>query len=122
MDPVAKRIGRLRALMGVMLTAAALVVGFVTYIKLSHNESSSTKDRFASIVEAAASKLDHNFLKMDDALRLLAQAYAESNPSLSDWPTAVLPSFRNSARLVRQIAGADTIAFAPLVKPQDLSR
>ncbi|KAJ1402756.1 hypothetical protein B484DRAFT_437545, partial [Ochromonadaceae sp. CCMP2298] len=122
MDPVAKRIGRLRALVGVMLTAAALFVGFVTYIKLSHTESSSAKDRFASIVEAAASKLDHNFLKMDDALRLLAQAYAESNPSLSDWPTAVLPSFRNSARLVRQIAGADTIAFAPLVKLQDLSR
>jgi len=90
---------------------------------LSLIEGSSAKYRFTSTVEAAVSKLDEDFKNMDNGIRLLAQTYVEKNPSLSDWPTVALPNFyTDSGPLMKELAGADTVAFLPLVKPDDLSR
>ncbi|KAJ1418187.1 hypothetical protein B484DRAFT_143743 [Ochromonadaceae sp. CCMP2298] len=123
MDPVAKRISGLRTLVAVMLGVAAGIVGVGSYIGLSHIESSSAKYRFTTNVDAAVSKLDENFKNMDRGMRLLAQTYVEKNPSSSDWPTVVLPNYyTDSGPLMKELAGADSIAFLPLVKPEDLSR
>ncbi|KAJ1427491.1 hypothetical protein B484DRAFT_75574 [Ochromonadaceae sp. CCMP2298] len=123
MDPVAKRISGLRSLVAVMLGVAAGIVGVVSYMGLSLIEGSSAKYRFTSTVEAAVSKLDEDFKNMDNGIRLLAQTYVEKNPSLSDWPTVALPNYyTDSGTLTKDISGADTIAFVPLVKPDDLSR
>mmetsp|Transcript_3583 Transcript_3583/g.8146 ORF Transcript_3583/g.8146 Transcript_3583/m.8146 type:complete len:215 (+) Transcript_3583:404-1048(+) len=122
MDPAAKRIVQLRFLVVVMLVVTTVIVGVGSYLGASYVESSSAKYRFTTTVEAAVSKLDENFRNMDGAVRLLAHNYVDKNPTLADWPTAVLPHFHNRARLVRDITIADTIAFGPLVKPEDLSR
>ncbi|KAJ1435288.1 hypothetical protein B484DRAFT_271988 [Ochromonadaceae sp. CCMP2298] len=121
-DPVAKRIGRLRALVAGTLGLAAVIVGVGSYLGVDYVERSSAKDHFTSIVEAAVTKLDDNFKKIDTALILLSQAYASRYPALADWPTAVMPNFYSETPLVMEIAGADTIGFAVRVKPEDLVR
>jgi hypothetical protein len=123
MDPVAKRISGLRTMVAVMLGVAAGIVGVVSYMGLSHIESSSAKYRFTSTVEAAVSKLDEDFKNMDNGIRMLAQTYLEENPTLAEWPTAPLPNFyTDSGPLTNDISGADTIALVPLVKLEDLSQ
>ncbi|KAJ1429854.1 hypothetical protein B484DRAFT_430787, partial [Ochromonadaceae sp. CCMP2298] len=85
-------------------------------------ERSHAVYRFKDRVEAAVSKLDRDFKNMDDGMRLMAQLYEEKF-TLADWPLAALPGFyTNSGPLLREIAGSDSIAFLPLVKPEDLSR
>ncbi|KAJ1382724.1 hypothetical protein B484DRAFT_411372, partial [Ochromonadaceae sp. CCMP2298] len=121
MIPVAKRISRLRALAGVLLVVAAVAVGVGSYIGVSFQERDDAVSRFQSRVEAGVAKLDDNYRKMDDVMRLLAQSYTALHPSLSDWPNVALPNFYTSAPLARGIGGSDNVALVTLVKPADLA-
>ncbi|KAJ1413711.1 hypothetical protein B484DRAFT_169190 [Ochromonadaceae sp. CCMP2298] len=119
MDPVAKRIGRLRALVAVMLIGAAVIVGVSAYVGGTMAERNTAVDKFKGKVELAVSKLDANFKNMDDVMRLMAQMYTDLKV---DWPTAALPNFYSSAPLAKNIGKAENIALVTLVKPEDVSR
>jgi hypothetical protein len=73
MDPVSKRIVRLRTLVAIMLAVAAVAVGLGSYLGLSFSERNAAEYRFTSTVEAAISKLDDNFKKMEYSMSLMAQ-------------------------------------------------
>jgi hypothetical protein len=118
---VARRVGRLRALVAAALVVAAVAVGVGSYLGLSHTERNSTVTKFTSIVNAGVSKLDDNFQKMDQSLRLMAQMYVDHS-TLADWPAVVLPNFYTSAPLAKEISEADSITFAARVKPEDVKR
>ncbi|KAJ1384147.1 hypothetical protein B484DRAFT_410897, partial [Ochromonadaceae sp. CCMP2298] len=93
-------------------------VGVGSYIGVSYTERSSALSQFQSTVDAAVTKLDDNFYKMDTGLRLMAQAYVELHPTLADWPNAVLPNFQTSAMLANEIGGCDRVGLAVNVKPE----
>jgi hypothetical protein len=46
--------------------------------------------------------------------------YVQLNPTLADWPNAVLPDFQTSAMLANDIGGCDRVGLAVNVKPEDL--
>jgi hypothetical protein len=121
-DPEAKRIGRLRALVSVMLGLAAVAVGVGSFLGVSYTESQTAQIRFDSIVASAANKLDDNVKNYDISLKLMAKMAVELHPDVADWPTAILPNFYNSAPLAMELAGSETIALAINVKPEDVSR
>jgi hypothetical protein len=119
MDPAAKRIGRLRALVAGMLGVAAVAVGVGAYVGVTTSQRNTAVDRFKGKVETALSKLDANFKNMDDVMRLMAQMYTDLKV---DWPSAALPNFYTSAPLAKNIGEAENIALVTLVQPEDVSR
>ncbi|KAJ1406156.1 hypothetical protein B484DRAFT_404234, partial [Ochromonadaceae sp. CCMP2298] len=121
MDPDAKRIGRLRALVAVVLVAAAVIVGVVSYLGVDYTERRALQYQFNSTVDAAISNLKGNFRSMDTALSELARTYVDLNPTLEDWPNAELSNFQTYGRIANKIGGFGSVALTVRVKPAEVS-
>ncbi|KAJ1397371.1 hypothetical protein B484DRAFT_260189, partial [Ochromonadaceae sp. CCMP2298] len=122
MDPVAKRIGRLRALLFGALTVTAVLYGLVVYYITSTAQQKYAGKEFKYLVSQAGKDIRKSFAQSAKALEYLAERYATTFPDESEWPTVMLPGFIGDAPYLRDTTGFESLLFMPFIRFEDVAR
>ncbi|KAJ1416543.1 hypothetical protein B484DRAFT_154615 [Ochromonadaceae sp. CCMP2298] len=122
MDPAAKSIGRLRALLFGAVTVTAVLNGLVVYYGLRNAQQFYAGMEFKSLSTQAGQDIRKSFAQSGEALTYLAERYATTFPNEEDWPLVQLPGFVRDIPYLQASSGFEALLFVPVVKWEDVKR
>jgi len=112
------RITLLRLSMGATLLLVAVAFGLGTYYGLSASEQTLVTSQFDSVSSTAVTRIQDTFGGMKNGVKTFATMYSNQFPDESQWPYVLLPGFYETASLLAETAGIDSLLFSPVVKPE----
>jgi hypothetical protein len=102
------------------LASVAATFGCLSYFLLTESENELTETQFASMADRAVCSSLENTERKRLGVASMAQVLGGANPDASRWPFVTLNNFENTAMSLIYTSKGCRMAFAPLVRPEDL--
>ena len=110
--------GRILFLIGLVVIAASLAVGF--YILLFHSETKLAEKQYESIVARAIETAKEIAERKRLGTLTMAISAAAANPNIEDWPFVTIDGFEEIATSLIHTSNGRELGFAPIVAPEQL--
>ena len=112
------RVGRL--VFVAFLGVVAAVLGYLAYFILTSAEENLAESQFESIAERALIAAQQILERKEFGAKSMASIAGNTFPDTQQWPNVAIPGFEDISKNILLTAKAREMAFAPMIKPEQL--